>query len=65
MDEDFTARLSCFSDVLEGVVPVLEQICGVFVIHANVVVVEQTGEEVVDLSGYVEDVTDTGLKELK
>lgn len=38
------------------VVPVRQQICGLFIVHADVVVLKQTGEEVINLPCHVEDV---------
>lgn len=46
-------------NVLECVVPVLEQIRFLVIVHTNVEVVEHAGEKVVDLAGDVEDVADT------
>ena len=43
-------------DELKGVVPVLQQVGGLLVVHADVVVLKQAREEVVDLPSYVQDV---------
>lgn len=45
-----------FGDELVGVVPVLQQVGGLLVVHPDVVVLKQAREEVVDLSGHIQDV---------
>lgn len=40
---------------LVGLVPIRQQVRRLFVVNADVVVLEDAGEEVVDLPGYVED----------
>lgn len=40
---------------LVGFVPIRQQVCGLFVVNADVVILEDTGEEVVDLPRYVQD----------
>lgn len=44
------------------VVPVRQQIRRLFVVHADVVVLEQTGKEVIDLPRHIEDVLDPEQK---
>lgn len=46
-----------FSNKLVGVVPVLQQIGGFFVVHSNVVVFKHPREKVVNLSGHVQYVS--------
>ena len=43
-------------DELVGLVPVGQQVRGFLVVHTDVVVLEEAGEEVVDLPGHVQDV---------
>lgn len=40
---------------LVGFVPIRQQVRGLFVVNADVVILEDTGEEVVDLPRYVQD----------
>ena len=50
-------------DELIGVVPVLQQVGGLLVVHADVVVLKNAWEEVVDLPRHIEDVPHTeGVK---
>lgn len=45
-----------FGDELVRVVPVLQQVGGLFIVHSDVVILEHPWEEVVDLPGHVQDV---------
>lgn len=40
---------------LVGFIPIRQQVGGFFVVHADVVILEHAGEEVVDLPRYVQD----------
>lgn len=48
-----------FGDELVGFVPVLQQVGGLLVVHSDVVVLKHAWEEVVDLPGDVQDVSDS------
>jgi len=50
----------CFEDEVVGVVPVGQQVGGLLVVDAHVVVAERPREEVVYLPGHVEDVPHPG-----
>lgn len=52
-----------FDDKVVGVVPVGQQVGGVLVVHANIVIREHPWEEVVNLSGDIQDVTHSETKE--
>lgn len=41
---------------LVGVVPISKQVSGLLVVHTDVVVLKHTGEEVIDLPRYIQDV---------
>lgn len=45
-----------FANELVGVVPVLQQVGGLLVVHTDVAVLKQAREEVVDLPGHIQDV---------
>lgn len=44
---------------LIGVIPIGKQVSGLLIINTDVVVLKHTGEEVIDLSCYIQDVLDT------
>lgn len=46
-----------FGDELVGIVPVLQEVSGLFVIHADIVVLKKTREEVINLPCHIQDVT--------
>lgn len=45
-----------FGDELVGLVPVLQQVGGLLIVHSDVVVLKHPWEEVVYLPGHVQDV---------
>lgn len=47
-----------FGDELVGLVPVLKQVGGLFVIHSDVVIFENPWEKVVYFSGDIQDISD-------
>lgn len=46
-----------FRDELVGIVPVLQEVSGLFIINTDIVVLEKTREEVIDLPRHIQDVT--------
>lgn len=40
---------------LVGFIPIRQQVCGLFVVDADVVILKHAGEEVVDLPRYIQD----------
>lgn len=56
----FSGHSLCLDDEVVRVVPVGQQVSGVIVIHTDVVVTEGPWEEVVNLSGHVEDIAHPG-----
>lgn len=45
-----------------SVVPVRQQVCGLLIVHPNVVIREHPWEEVIDLSGNIQDITHSAAK---
>lgn len=45
-----------FGDELVGVIPVLQQVGGLFIVHSNVMVLKHPWEEVINLPGHIQDV---------
>lgn len=55
--------LLCFDDKVVGVIPVGQQVSGILVVHADVVIREHPWEEVVNLSGNVQNVANSATME--
>lgn len=47
-----------FGDELEGIIPVFQEVSGLFIIHTDIVVLKKTREEVINLPCHIQDVTD-------
>lgn len=44
---------------LVGVIPILQEVCGLLVIHSDVVILEKPGEEIINLSRHIQDVANS------
>lgn len=51
-----THILLCSGNELPGVIPVLQQVGGLLIVHTDVVVLEKTREEVIDLPRHIQDI---------
>lgn len=46
----------CFNNKVVGVIPVRQQVSGIFIIHTYVVIIERAGKKVIYLPGNVKDI---------
>lgn len=51
-----------FGDELISIIPVLQEISGLFIIHPDIMVLKKTREEVINLSCHIQDVANTGVQ---
>lgn len=51
-----------FDNKVVGVVPVGQQVCSVLIVHADVVVGKHPWEEVINLSGHIQNVSDSATE---
>lgn len=54
-----------FGDELVGLIPVLQQVGGLLVVHSDVMVLKHPWEEVVYLSGHIQDVAHSNITDRK